>query len=185
MCIGTWYEWEILKWWAVHLKCHQHLRNAMNKVVNSSELSCHQANYFFFKPLENHMNQTVFSCRLWILNLPLTVNLPQPYDGHHVVWPIHLYSNVLHSNISPKAKERNKYRWSETNKVCFTTLLEMRKQTEELQKCIFFPFHFLINEDELTGEKKDTVLTQVQLIASFIYPIKSRILIRVVYFLFW
>lgn len=46
----------------------------------------------------------------------------------------------------------------------------------------------MINEDKLTEgkkKKKKKNLTQLQLIAPFIYPIKSRILIRVLYFLFW
>ena len=43
----------------------------------------------------------------------------------------------------------------------------------------------MINEDKLTEGEKKKNLTQLQLIAPFIYPIKSRILIRVLYFLFW
>lgn len=41
-------------------------------------------------------------------------------------------------------------------------------------------YYLMINEDKITKK----YFTQLQLIAPFIYPIKSRIRIRVVYFLF-
>lgn len=49
---------------------------------------------------------------------------------------------------------------------------------------LLFPF-FVLNKLRWAdlGEKKN--LTQLQLIAPFIYPIKHKILIQEVYFLFW
>lgn len=57
---------------------------------------------------------------------------------------------------------------------------------KEMAECIITipPFSNKLWGADLEKKKKKN-LTQLQLIAPFIYPIKSRILIQEVYFLFW